>query len=112
MKKLEELGISPTPWSVESTPNILHPDVISSVKTDIVCIGCRDYANARLIAAAPELYKCLREAVVENCHDCGNLDNEMSAYQDDFVCHNDKCFVKKWRHALAKAAGEEVTDGR
>lgn len=106
MKKLEELGISPVPWNVENTnadkfKHVLDRNnmvvVLSAVKTD-----------SALISAAPELYRCLREAVVENCHDCGNLDNEMSAYQDDFVCNNDKCFVKKWRDTLAKAAGEET----
>lgn len=113
MKKLEELGISPAPWECATND---RGEFIGTLNGRGFYVAKFSYDitpnDARLIAAAPELYKFLREAVVENCHDCGNLDNEMSAYQDDFVCHNDKCFVKRWRAALAKAAGEEVADGK
>lgn len=98
MKKLEELGISPAPWGIENTPNILHPDIISSVKTDIVCIGCRNYANASLISAAPELYECLREEFEKVCT------NDGKCTECQFV---GQCRVKKLRTALAKASGED-----
>lgn len=120
MKRLEELGISPAPWSagtnpaiatlldgrvgkciyangdVNNTPyvgfaNVVEGDTISAIR------------NARLFAAAPELYECLREAVVEMCHGhaCCGEDYECNGVDRD-------CFVRRWRAALAKAAGEEA----
>ena len=57
--------------------------------------------DTNLIAAAPALYDCLREAVSERCHECELLDRVNGR------CANTKgkCFVQRWREALTKAAG-------
>ena len=100
MKKLEELGISPTPWKVCDE---------RSLGGDVIGIECAEKfadlvagdvilkeADATIMSAAPELYECLYEAVYFHCsrcpaHGCG--------------CNKD-CLFHKWRLALAKASGE------
>lgn len=112
MKTLEQLGASPAPWEVAmddiamvfsgsqypslSTPHICEVDIIDDPERK-----CNDI---KLIAAAPELYKCLHEAVVGICHNF-----ECCGPYPEYACNGSKdCFVKHWRAALAKAAGEEV----
>lgn len=69
------------------------------------CAGCHvQVANdevASLRALLKELNECLREAVIEVCHDhaCCGMEYECNGVDGD-------CFVKSWRAALAKAAGE------
>lgn len=69
----------------------------------------RDYCNAALVAAAPELYDVLVEAVVEMCHNisadtgyCRHFDRKA------LLCRqlDGECFVQKWLKILAKARGE------
>ena len=98
MKTLEKLGISPTPWS--KAGDIVDDDegrvIFNAYEDD-------DYANARLIAAAPDLYEALQmyqEAFAEirksawfidaNFYEIMNLNKVMTAADA----------------ALAKAAGE------
>ena len=106
MKTLEQLGISPTPWS--NTVRTKKPFEINSVwDARNGCILSGGYSeslnDARLIAAAPELYEALRmyqEAFAEirksawfldaNFHEIMNLNKVMTAADA----------------ALAKAAGE------
>lgn len=122
MKTLEQLGISPTPWKVGDaipyreehvvyTENHRHND---GSRHNKVIATCNQYfeeriADARLIAAAPELYDALRmyqEAFEEirksawfidaNFHEIMSINKVMTAADA----------------ALAKAAGEsEVKDG-
>ena len=116
MKTLEQLGISPTPWNVGDeipyreenvvyTENHRHND---GSRHNKVIATCNQYfeeriADARLIAAAPELYDALRmyqEAFEEirksawfldaNFHEIMSLNKVMTAADA----------------ALAKAAGE------
>lgn len=75
------------------------------------CEGCHvQVANdeiAALRALVKELNECLREAVIEVCHGhaCCGTEYECNGVDGD-------CFVKRWRAALAKAAGEEVANGQ
>ena len=68
-------------------------------------------ANIALIAAAPELYKALKEACYELCHQNGCADDLKCDYWDagKEVCTNadGECFVQKWLALLALARGEE-----
>ena len=98
MKTLEQLGISPVPWT--KAGDIVDDDegrvIFNAYEDD-------DYANARLIAAAPDLYEALQmyqEAFAEirksawfidaNFYEIMNLNKVMTAADS----------------ALAKAAGE------
>ena len=111
MKTLEQLGISPTPWSV--TPNNLGSDDVTANDSTVVVAyeppfeEAKDSINKRLIAAAPELYEALRmyqEAFEEirksawfidaNFHEIMNLNNVMRAADA----------------ALAKASGESEVE--
>ena len=99
MKTLEQLGISQTPWRINDHASVLdrYSAIISGQ------YGPYDWHNARLIAAAPELYEALRmyqEAFEEirksawfidaNFHEIVNLNKVMTAAEA----------------ALAKASGE------
>ena len=98
MKTLEQLGISPVPWTkAGDTVDDDEGRVIFNAYED------DDYANARLIAAAPDLYEALQmyqEAFAEirksawfidaNFYEIMNLNKVMTAADS----------------ALAKAAGE------
>lgn len=113
MKTLEELGISPTPWSENKwqSPDDYGHDVQDS-KRNLICEmflmqGGSRKPNASLIAAAPKLYEALREAIIEKCHMCDSCSGH-----PDYECENkeSQCYVKKWRSALAEASGE-VSNG-
>ena len=53
MKRLEELGVSPAPWNVFDDYDVRRSD------TGLVA-DCGLPGDARLIAAAPDLYEALR----------------------------------------------------
>ena len=98
MKTIEQLGISPAPWTKDG-------DIVDDGEGRVIFNAYEDddYANARLIAAAPELYDALRmyqEAFEEirksawfidaNFHEIMSINKVMTAADA----------------ALAKAAGE------
>ena len=103
MKKLEELGISPTPWNAQHNGRAGISYIVSDAREIQICNACKP--NALITKAAPKMYECLREAVVEVCHMC----NHCSGYPS-YNCENTKtgCFVEKWRDVLDEAAGVEV----
>lgn len=112
MRKLYELGISPAPWKV--IPYGESTDSKTPTNGDIefangeamylrdVSIILPMIADARLIAAAPELYKWLAFAVEYYKCETRSCDK----------CPNGKCWIVDATAALAKAAGEEVRDGK
>lgn len=97
MKTVEQLGISPAPWKavqgvslwVESSDGICVADDIDMIDDET------GEANARLIAAAPELYEALREIVADN--KCGLMCSLCGAA--------DKCKIRRAVAALEKAGG-------
>ena len=94
VKSLKQLGISPTPWSVDNHNNIRTDDghtLAATVVSNAYGLD-RTENNALIIAAAPELYEALLE-MVEMYRDGGSYDYEQEV-------------ITKADAALAKAAGE------
>ena len=96
MKPIEELGISLSPW-------VKYGDIVEDAEGNVIfnAYDDSDFQNAHLIAEAPEMYECLREAVEEKCHGCSRLDNGKCTKESG------ACFVQRWRAALEKAGGAE-----
>lgn len=100
MKALKELGVSPVPWNAVRSTVSLRVDSADGicVADDIDMIDDETgEANARLIAAAPELYEALREIVADN--KCGLMCSLCGAA--------DKCKIRRAVAALEKAGGAE-----
>ena len=109
MKTIEELGISPAPWS--NTINTKKPFEVNSVydarNGGILTGGYGEsLADARLIAAAPDLYKCLYDAIIAICRMCPHC----SVHQS-YECNEPKrkCCANAWRKVLSDAAGGNTT---
>ena len=99
MKTLEQLGISPAPWYIEESTGVLcakserykHPIVDD-------CGNFENNNDERLIAAAPELYKSLRE--------CFDILYILEKYYRGVYSATYKTMAKA-RAALEKAGGAE-----
>lgn len=107
MKKLEELGISPTPWRVEKcTYNDTRVECIVEANGKIIVetdSGCYppEVPDATIMAAAPELYQalwfqCFGNTGVGNCRNCKGAE----------LGNCKTCPLGNARAALAKASGE------
>ena len=94
MKTLEQLGISPAPWTVDNYNNIRTGDGHALAATIVSNAYGLDETenNALIIAASPELYAALFE-VVKMYRDGGSYDYAQEV-------------IKTAKAALAKAAGE------
>lgn len=103
MKTVEQLGISPAPWKAY---NGVYSSWVDDNAKEFVCMKTSismndcdiDRRNARLIAAAPDLYEALRECleVLDEVEECfQEVDEETSK------------MMGKARAALEKAGGAE-----
>ena len=109
MKTLEQLGISPTPWSVDDHNNIRTGDGHTLAATMVSDAYGHDRTknDAFIIAAAPELHEALRmyqEVFAEI---------RKSAWFLDANFHEIMCLNKVMTAAdaaLAKAAGESEAE--
>ena len=94
MKTLEQLGISPAPWTKAG-------DIVDDNEGHVIFNAYEDddYANARLIAAAPELYKSL--AAMLSC----------AEKEAPFTTESGMSIAMDMaRKALKKAAGESEAE--
>lgn len=103
IKGIDELGISPCPWTAESGP--LASIVFAATQTadrESVCASTGETRreDAALIAAAPVLYANLHEAVYEFCHACAARKGDGIGTCDQT---DGRCYVQRWRATLAKA---------
>lgn len=99
MKSIDELGISHAPWKCATDDNGEIIGIENRCGFYVVRFAVDVKPNdARLIAAAPELYECLRKFV-----------NDVVCRRATKDCDNCKmalCWVKKAKAVLAKASGE------
>lgn len=103
MKTLEQLGISPAPWTKLGDCSI-YREVLAADDSRVIDndwnanspSNPKAEPNARLIAAAPDLYEALRGLLEIVCGDCN------SAYKVDGKC------VKCPRVVAAEAALEKA----
>jgi len=106
MKRLDELGVSPTPWKSSVGIDVCRPclcDANGRFMLEYTDMENRD-ADARLIAAAPSLYECLRN-LIEACGAVGYKDGGTAAcYESEH-----KLYRALWdaEAALYKAGGAE-----
>lgn len=86
---------TPGPWSMRATPESSNHDFAVDIGRDYV--GLFVEADARLIAAAPELLEALQDAIaaVKVFHG--------PVAWDTYWNHSPEC--KRWRAAIAKATG-------
>ena len=103
LKQLKELGISPAPWTKAG-------DIVDDNEGRVIFNAYEDddYANARLIAASPELY--------ENAYKVAdNLRVHLAVPTQSITMNRAEveAMAKELEYALALAAGErEVRDER
>ena len=111
MKRIEELGISQWPWKTEfcELNDEKSPFVVGTGDNVSSLDGQFCESDANLIAAAPELYEALRDAIIAECIGC-----RYCGLNPKYECNNHDCrqAPAKWRAAIAKAAGEEVACGK
>ncbi len=106
MKTLEELGISPAPWTKHGDCSV-YGEILAADGSPVVdydwsanpAAEAADDPNARLIAAAPELYEALREWVEELCDSC--------QAEVGRTCDGECEAVRKAKAALEKVGGAE-----
>lgn len=108
MKRLEELGISPTPWEMCSpTKNevvVVALDDQRRVVDVALCRAPSRLKDAHLTSTSPMLYDCLFEAVERVCSRCYDYRNGKCRSNRT----EDSCYAKRWREVLEKAGGERV----
>lgn len=100
MKKLEEIDIQPTPWTVEDYGCVVDDN--GEYVNDYTPGMDRSDPTARLVAAAPELYDAAERVIRYHDMSCVEYDN---AFRE--VIKEYQTALADLRKALAKAAGEE-----
>lgn len=102
---IEKMNLSSMPWKVNPCANGIYATVDDAKGENIACI---DYGNmcvedARMCAAAPEMYEDLQSACRMMCQYC-----KVSVEDRREVC--DQCAVAGWLETLAKAAGHDKVE--
>lgn len=107
MRKLNEIaGLSPYPWKLESN-GVLSVDCVVDADGKLIT-GITSTVNGRLFQESPTLYECLLEATDITCRRCCHYNIADHKCYDGIECKKHDCVPRKWREALARAAGEQV----
>lgn len=103
MKTLNELGTSPAPWTATADADggvVVNDENRHGIAAcGHTAEGDVNFANARLISAAPDLYEMLREACKMYCAICAYWKEREEKYCPS--CH----VWRRWHKALEKAGG-------
>lgn len=106
MRKLNEIaGLSPHPWKLESN-GVLRVDCVVDADGKLLT-GITSTVNGRLFKESPMLYEYLREATEMTCKRCCHYNIVDRKCYDGIECKRHDCVPRKWREALARAAGED-----
>ena len=109
MKPIAKLNISPFPWRPYGWKGQFGQRcwTVESSRQTTVCELNRNedtHPDACLLAAAPDMYECLLEAVEDKCRKC-----KASWYGECVTADGKDCeMVARWKSVLANAAGETV----
>lgn len=106
MKRLDELGVYPAPWDTlyVHKPAVYDRDGRCVADCELHFDRKRDDADARLIAAAPDLYEALRVCMRQMCEYCRR---EAAHSSPGAVCDDGCAVMLAAKAALEKAGGAE-----
>lgn len=113
MKRIDELGISPCPWWIGKLDELFfYGSIVCNTKDGKKIVATSNYsfdchkADDLIMSAAPDMYDALWDLLfgnigTANCRKCKGAE----------LGNCKTCHLGKARAALAKAAGEEVSNG-
>ena len=115
--RIEQLTHTPGPWSVKGSRHLIrriHAGAEASIDTEVACIFAHEKRNteadARLIAAAPELLAALKKAVdiIRSFHDLGVYSRNKADDDQAWARYEQYPEMQQINAAIAKAEGRKA----